>query len=89
MNDLISRSAMKEKLIEILAISLFAVFIVWLAGGFFAEAVNDDLVSFRFSAESFKIGGGTYGYVITDNSTGQQYLFIDSYNAGGLTKMEG
>lgn len=80
---------MKEKLIEILAIALFAVFIVWLAGGFSAEAVNADLASVRFSAESFKIDGATYGYVITDNSTGQQYLYIDGYGAGGLTKLEG
>ena len=80
---------MKETLIEILAIALFAVFTVWLAGGFFAEAVNADLASVRFSAESFKISTGLYGYVITDNSTGQQYLYIDSGHAGGLTKLEG
>lgn len=80
---------MKESLIEILAITLFVVFIVWLAGGYSTDAVNADSGSERITvSEKIKLGIVNYAYVLIDNDTGVQYLFVDGNYSGGLTKLE-
>lgn len=80
----------KESLIVILAIALFVVFIVWPAGDYSADAVNADSGSERITvSEKIKLDVGNYAYVLIDNDTGAQYLFVDSGYSGGLTKLEG
>lgn len=43
----------------------------------------------RFTFDRHDMGPLTYVAIITDNVTGQQYLYVRSGESGGLTKMEG
>lgn len=43
----------------------------------------------RFTVEFSGMSEGQNIYVVTDTTTGQQYLFVDGYNCGGLCKLEG
>ena len=49
-----------------------------------AEAAEPD----RFTVERAGVGGGADIYIITDNETGVQYLFVDSYYSGGLNVLQ-
>lgn len=43
----------------------------------------------RFIVEFGGYAEGLNIYVLTDITTGQQYLFVDGVQCGGLTKLEG
>lgn len=42
----------------------------------------------RFSVEYFNISSHSSAHIITDNETGEQYLFYKFGSQGGLTKLE-
>lgn len=42
----------------------------------------------RFTYEQHIFDGFSYALIITDNYSGEQYLYVSSGNSGGLTRME-
>jgi hypothetical protein len=83
--------------VSLVAVLLLAVILVWTCTGCAAaageprKAARYEVIknSDRFAMERYFNGSRPDCYVITDNETGTQYLYVADSYGGGLTKMEG
>lgn len=73
--------------VALVAALLLAIILVFVCTGCAvqARAAAPD----RFSIEYGGDHNGLYAWVLTDNTTGQEYLFVKDGDASGLVKMEG
>lgn len=84
----------RHPLVSLIALIFLVVFIAVLFAGCSVEKDdNDEITAYaneykRFEVEYFNISSYSSAHVITDNETGEQYLFYKFGSQGGLTKLE-
>ena len=80
---------MKRKIIVVLILLCLVVCLASCESGDECSVVLEEPKEVhRFSYESHYMSSVLCAYIITDTETGVQYLFVDGYNAGGLTVLQ-